>query len=517
MAPPKFTPQPNSSFRAPLSPSSPLPTSRHSSIVELLSTPPPLEATNPSAGAIPAGAEGGVSDYLSANATDGLVGNANVVSAASTAAVGSFSNENPLGIHLSRNASQSSTSSVSTTATNHIRDWQDIKLSELIESAKLIFIESSISVEQAFNTLETHNLTSLPVVDDLNSKSNIDSLTFDYTDLNAYLLLVLGRLQITEEDFEKNNYYKNPQEVQALIAKAKKGEQVPVKFVTQLVPKNPFYKLSEQENLSSVVEILGTGVHRIAIVDQDFTRITGILSQRRLIKYFWDNARRFPSLEPLFQSTLAELSIGEKNVVSIQGDEPLINALTKMAVEKVSSIAVVDSHFNLMGNISVTDVKHVTKSSQSQLLHKSCLHFISVILNSRGLEDGKDSFPIFHTYESSSLARTIAKLVATRAHRLWVVRPFAGSNITTPSNSASLAPGSGSENILHEHDGRAGKLIGVVSLTDILGLIARKHGKNHVDPKQARMQRRRSSSSSSRSSQSLEQFRRSISGASDLR
>lgn len=499
MSPPKFTPQPSgTSFRAPLSPASPHPPSRHSSIVELLSTPPPLESLNPST--VPL-----TEDYLSVNANDGL-GNV------------PYNNENQAGVHLTRNPSQSSTSSVSTTATqNQIRDWQDIKLSELVESAKLIFIESGISVENAFNTLETHNLTSLPVVDDLNSKTNIDSLTFDYTDLNAYLLLILGRLQITEQNFDKNAYYKNPEEIQHLISKAKRGEQVPVKFVTQLVPKNPFYKLSEQEHLSSVVEILGTGVHRIAIVDPDFTRITGILSQRRLIKYFWDNARRFPSLEPLFQSTLAELSIGEKNVVSIQGDEPLINALTKMAVEKVSSIAIVDSHFNLLGNISVTDVKHVTKSSQSQLLHKSCLHFISVILNLRGIEEGKDSFPIFHTYETSSLARTIAKLVATRAHRLWVVRPYSGSVMSASSNAASLSSGSGSDNILHEHDGRAGKLIGVVSLTDILGLIARKHGKNHVDPKQARMQRRRSSSSSSRSSQSLEQFRRSISGASDLR
>lgn len=467
-----------SPFRQPSSPQPHHSSTRQSSIVEMLSTPPPLESLD--------------------NESD-----------------------QPYPLSLSRNPSQSSNSSANTNSTNQTReprDWQDIKLNELIESAKLIFIKSNLAVEEAFNVLTTHNLTSLPVEE---YDDDVNCLTFDYTDLNAYLLLVLGKLQVSEQTFAQNPYYKNPEEVKELIAKAKRGQQVPVKFVCQLAPKNPFFKLSETENLSSVVEILGSGVHRIAITNESSTKITGILSQRRLIKYFWDNARRFPSLEPIFQFPISELNIGNSKVISIYGDEPLINALIKMNVEKISSIAVVDHHMNLLGNISVTDVKHVTKSSQSPLLHKTCLHFISIILNYRGLEDGKDSFPIFHVYPSSSLARTIAKIVATKSHRLWVVRPLnsaSNSAGTSAGSSAGNSSGNGESNpLIPEHEGRAGKLIGVVSLTDILGLIARKHGKFHVDPTQARKQRRRSSSSSTRSSASLDQFRRSISGASDLR
>ncbi|KAH3675635.1 hypothetical protein WICMUC_002552 [Wickerhamomyces mucosus] len=495
--PPKFNPS-ASPFRQPITPNVQTPNSRHSSIVEMLSTPPSIDVNSPT---ILTSQEQDLNkDYLSLHNDNGQ------------------NNENlPHTPDLARNASQSSTSSINTSSTSQtnvfIRDWQDIKLIELVESAKLIFIDSKISVEEAFNTLQTNNLTSLPVLEDLNDKTNLNCLTFDYTDLNSYLLLVLGRLSINEQTFEKNPYYKDPNEVTSLIQKATRGEQVPVKFVTQLVPKNPFYKLSENENLSSVVEILGTGVHRIAIVDPNFTHITGILSQRRLMKYFWDNARRFPSLEPLFQSTLEELNIGSRNVISIQGDEPLINALSIMSRDKISSIAVVDNHLNLFGNISVTDVKHVTKSSQSSLLHKSCFHFVSVILNLRGLEDGQDSFPIFHVYENSSLVRTVAKLVATRSHRLWVVRPYASSTTSTQTSGPNSAEGSKPS----IHEGKPGKLVGVVSLTDIINVIARKHGKTYVDPQQARKQRRRSSSGSVVSNGSLEQFRRSISGASDLR
>lgn len=425
--------------------------------------------------------------------------------------------------NISRQPSQSSTSSFNTTSTAYtkestLRDWQDIKLTELVESAKLVTIKSDTSVEKAFNTLTTHNLTSIPVEE---FENDLDCLTFDYTDLNAYLLLVLDKLHVNEQSFALNPYYKNPEEIKTLIGKAKKGEQVPVKFVIQLAPKNPFYKLPETETLSSVVEILGTGVHRIAIFNEASTKITGVLSQRRLIKYLWDNARRFPSLEPLFQSSLADLNIGNPNVISIYGDEPLINALVKMNTDKISSIAVVDHHMNLLGNISVTDVKHVTNSSQSALFQKSCLHFISIILNHRGIEDGKDSFPIFHVHSTSSLGRTVAKLVATKSHRLWVVRPY-NNNAASMSSTPSATPTTGSVNpepnpLFAESEGRAGRLVGVISVTDILGLIARKHGKSYVDPTQARKQRRRSSSASSRSGASLEQFRRSISGVADLR
>lgn len=39
------------------------------------------------------------------------------------------------------------------------------------------------------------------------------------------------------------------------------------------------------------------------------------------------------------------------------GDRPLVDALQIMNEEGISSIAVVDSHFNVVGNISTTDVK----------------------------------------------------------------------------------------------------------------------------------------------------------------
>jgi predicted transcriptional regulator len=75
------------------------------------------------------------------------------------------------------------------------------------------------------------------------------------------------------------------------------------------------------------------------------------------------------------------------------GDRSLTDALQLMNDEALSSVAVVDNAFNVVGNISTADVKLLTNSTSLPLLKSSCIHFISVILTERGIGDGKDSFP----------------------------------------------------------------------------------------------------------------------------
>lgn len=66
----------------------------------------------------------------------------------------------------------------------------------------------------------------------------------------------------------------------------------------------------------------------------------------------------------------------------------------------------------------------LTKNTALPLLRSSCIHFISVILSERGMFDGQDSYPVFHVTPQSTLAHTVAKLVATRSHRYVLISPF---------------------------------------------------------------------------------------------
>ncbi|KAK9477145.1 hypothetical protein V1514DRAFT_334659 [Lipomyces japonicus] len=376
-------------------------------------------------------------------------------------------------------------------------DWQDVKLSSLVQDDQLVYIYDNLPVEEAYKKLLEHNFTSLPVRVNPNDVTQAES--FDYSDLAALLLLVLGHLHPQKEIENFSDY----------VAKARAGFKVPVSFVLSLGPKDPFITVPESESLISAVEYFGSGVHRLLVTNEAETDVRGLLSQRRLIRYIWENARRFPTLEPLFQNTLHELNIGSSAVISIGGDKPVIEALEIMQQQSVSSLAVVDAENYLLGNISIVDVKHLMKSSSAHLLHNTCLQFLTVILSDRGLEDGKDSFPVFNVTPLSTLGHTIAKLVATKSHRMWIVQPSNGTLLSSGNNSnasssekltgssPSLVPVS-SPAVSAGARGLGGKLIGVVSLTDVLSLLAKVSGKG-VDPSEARRQRRRSSSSSVRS------------------
>jgi CBS domain-containing protein len=380
----------------------------------------------------------------------------------------------------------------------HYRRWEDDRLDLMVQPDKLVFVEGDTPVEKAFDKLVENHFTSLPVRTAPEHKSV--SHSFDYADLNAYLLLVMGYVDAADT---------TPEALEN-VKKARSGQPVPVNFVAGLGAKDPFICVPRDSTLATAVEILGSGVHRFAVTEGPASdAVIGILSQRRTVRYIWENGRLFKTLEPLFQTPLTDLGLAQPNpnVLTIGGDEYVIAALRKMNAQNVSSLAVVDASNNLLGNISVVDVRLVSKSSQSHLLKATCAHFLSVILNARGLEDGKDSFPVFHVTPQTSYGRTIAKMVATNAHRLWVVQPDVPSpQPSTPSGQ----PASKTHGPSH-HAAHNGKLIGVVSLTDILNVLGRHAGNSDLDPHFARRNRRRSSSSSVRSRSSYEQFRRSIS------
>jgi len=192
----------------------------------------------------------------------------------------------------------------------------------------------------------------------------------------------------------------------------------------------------------------------------------------------------------------------------------------------ISSIAVVDSQNGLVGNISIVDVQYVARTSSAHLIRSTCAHFLSVIKFEQGVRDGQDQVPVFAVYPSTTLAGTVAKLVATRAHRMWIVGNDQLSGNTSPvpltpvtSNTSPATPLTPHVPI---HQGppppnphvpsatpplgatppslMTGQLQGVVSLTDILNLFARVQGLKASDPGEARMNRRRSSSSSTATS-----------------
>ncbi|KAI9677780.1 MAG: cell separation during budding [Trizodia sp. TS-e1964] len=408
------------------------------------------------------------------------------------------------------------------------RDWKTITIGELATVEDVHFVELDTPVEAAAHLLISTDAPVVLIREDCNAKVAVS--TFDYTDLNAYLLLVIGLGQ---------KGVTNTLAHHELAKKAREGVKIPVKDVLDLGYKEKLVTLTSNDTLLRAIGFFGIGVHRIAIVKQGSDEVYGVLSQLAMVKWFWENGRHFPIIDQLYPQHLKDLGTGSHNVISINGDKPLVEALELMFSEGVSSLAVVDNKMNVVGNISTVDVKHLTKSSALPLLESTCINFISVILSSRGLLDGKDSVPVFHVNPLSTIAHTVAKLVATKSHRMWIVETPSPSTSAPPTpllaNATNIAavqrimpaaivepspqappsnqnipltPTAGMPSLAYPPISAAaipgqhmsGHLCGVVSLTDILNLFARSTGLTAIDPNESRNQRRRSSSSSIRRS-----------------
>ncbi|RYP69804.1 hypothetical protein DL771_005913 [Monosporascus sp. 5C6A] len=386
------------------------------------------------------------------------------------------------------------------------RDWRDIAIGELVTGEEVTWVEMDTSVEDATMALVRNTSSNVVLVrEDVTSTKPV--ATFDYNDLNAYVLVVVG-LAHPPEDLVA--LYDD------LAKKAQSRTSIPMRDIQPICMQESLITLQGDQHLAKAVEVFGSGIHHVCVTNHA-DDVVGILSQLQLIEFFWREGVNFPAIDDLYPRLIRDLGIGSQQIIAINSDSPLAEALKLMNEEGLTSVAVVDNGFNVVGNISTKDVKLLTNATSLPLLESSCLHFISVILSEQGVEKGKDSFPVFHVNPYSTLAHTVAKLVATRSHRMWVVESASPSSSTPatpllaptvvvpnppPVSQSSLAgnqfasPPSASLPGSH----LSGRLIGVVTLTDILNLFAKTTGLNPTDPSEQRARRRRSSSSSVRPS-----------------
>ncbi|CAM1503767.1 Fc.00g013580.m01.CDS01 [Cosmosporella sp. VM-42] len=388
------------------------------------------------------------------------------------------------------------------------RDWRDVSVGELVSPDDIRWVELDSSIEEA-TMLLLKSPTNVVLVRE-NPNTQVAISTFDFTDLNVYLLLVVGLTKPEEDQVDLFNH---------ILAKVQ-GGAIPLRDVHPLFRKESLVSLPGTERLAQAIQVLGSGIHRLLVTAPNGD-VIGIASQLRLVEFFWNEGVNFPSIDRLYPVILRDLGIGTKEIFSVNSDAPLSDALTLMNNEGLTSVAVVDNGLNVVGNISTKDVRHLTSSSNAHLLNQSCMGFISVILNERGVEKGKDVFPVFYVNPYSTLAHTVAKLVATRSHRMWVVEsaspspsapatPLMGPQGFTGAPAAAVAPPSpvtASAVPVSAVPASAmagarisGRLSGVISLTDVLNMFAKSTGLNPTDPGEQRARRRRSSSSSVRPS-----------------
>jgi hypothetical protein len=132
--------------------------------------------------------------------------------------------------------------------------------------------------------------------------------TFDYNDLNAYLLVVVGLAKPDDEDV---GLYTE------ISRKAQAQEDIALRQIQSLCQKEELVVLPAEATLDKAVESFGGGIHRILIVNQAGD-VIGVLTQLRLVEFFWNEAVNFPVIDRLYGSLLRDLGIGTHQIIAIK-------------------------------------------------------------------------------------------------------------------------------------------------------------------------------------------------------
>jgi hypothetical protein len=134
--------------------------------------------------------------------------------------------------------------------------------------------------------------------------------TFDYSDLNAYLLLVVGLAHPDEEDVASFD---------ELAKKGREGKPIPLRDVKEVGNrKEPLITLPHTADLTKAMEVFGSGVHRVLVAEEGTADVIGIITQLQLVKFFWENRQSFPDVDQLYPRLIKDLSIGSKSVLAIK-------------------------------------------------------------------------------------------------------------------------------------------------------------------------------------------------------
>ncbi|KAF9392667.1 cell separation during budding [Podila verticillata] len=309
-------------------------------------------------------------------------------------------------------------------------DWTMVKVGTLVAKQTLVTVDADSTVEDACEVLLQNGISSAPVYD-ANKKIYVGM--FDYGDLMTYILLLLKKMQVPLKD--------QSVEMRDLIQRTSRSQAVPVKLASDLSGKDPFCTVLPETRLGAVVHDFGTGIHRVVAVMDPEGNMKGIVSQSSTLDYIMRHLSEYPQLQPIMQKSLQQCGLTSGKVLSVNGDSKVLDALISMSNNSVSSLAVLDDQGMLLGNISMTDIKHIMKSLRTSWLWISCFQLVCKIRLSHGVESGEDQYPILDVNAKSTFGYTLSKLQATKAHRMWVV-----------------------------NDG--GCVVGVVSLTDVFRVLS---------------------------------------------
>jgi len=188
----------------------------------------------------------------------------------------------------------------------------------------------------------------------------------------------------------------------------------PVAKIVNLSNRDHWITVLDNVALDEILDMMvSKNLHRVPIMNNKL-RLTGLLTQSRVVQFLADNICTYPELAA---KKISELGIGNaENVYSLKGDEPSVDAFMMMLEKGVRGLAIVNDQGQLVDAITASDIKGLIYGDFFSDLRQPVLNYLPKVR----ILLGKSLGPISCTAEST-LECVLKKLNQEKVHRIFVV------------------------------------------------------------------------------------------------
>jgi len=273
-----------------------------------------------------------------------------------------------------------------------------------------ITVQTENTLPIAFKTLIDENVLGAPVV---TGSSNKFYGYIDLMDLVCYTITLfpptMNPIKDSISDFFRKEEKFNQTTVREVIEFMKPGYTLRRDKMAETIPKS-------HSLLHALEYIVRTGASRAALVN-DHEQVDGIISQSMLVGWIYnhlDSNVKAISQVPVIQ-------FARSSVVTIDENQPAINAFKIMAETKISGLAIVNKSGELVDAVSVRDLRGMAPSADQflRLWHplKDFKREIRVLYSTK-----TPMWTDLFLLPSDTFRKAITMFDEERVHRLFIVR-----------------------------------------------------------------------------------------------
>ncbi|KAM9965425.1 hypothetical protein ACTFIW_005241 [Dictyostelium discoideum] len=263
----------------------------------------------------------------------------------------------------------------------------------------VINVYDDFKVRDALKVLASNKILSVPVIE----RATGDYLGF--IDMNDILHSIIDSFLANNSQQDGHDWVRLCHDVSV----SEKFANQPVSVLINQSKKDFFIPVDESGSIHQLIdEIFSKGIHRVIVVGED-AKTKGIISQTDILEFILENRDEIKGAD--FEKPIGQLKdLVEKDVITINAEVMTIQCYYVMMKHSKQSIALTGKHGEIIGNLSITDLRGLDPENFELLL--------SPAIDFWNKTNSKSKICVVPS--STTFKEIINILYKNRLHRLWL-------------------------------------------------------------------------------------------------